>query len=132
MKSRCLYEKDPSYSRYGKIGVKVCDRWLGYNGFWRFLEDMGERPKGFTLDRIDNSKGYSPENCRWADKFTQANNTRRNKFFTIEGVTRTLGEWIREVDVKSSTVRQRFYGLGWTIEKSLFTPTHKKLTGKRG
>lgn len=77
-KERCYNINNGDYPEYGGRGITVCDRWL--NSFESFLEDMGERPKGFSLDRIDTDKGYSPENCRWADAKTQAYNRRRYSF----------------------------------------------------
>ena len=74
MKNRCLYEKSKNYSYYGGRGIKVCDRWL--NSFENFLQDMGNRPQGFTLDRIDPNGNYEPINCRWADSKTQRHNQR--------------------------------------------------------
>jgi len=78
MIGRCTNPKYPSYPRYGAKGIKVCDRWLyGENdlsGWLCFFEDMGPKPTGYSIDRIDNDKGYYPDNCRWADRFTQARN----------------------------------------------------------
>lgn len=71
-RSRCRYPKNIGYQRYGGSGIDICDSW--YNSFERFLEDMGERPEGMTLDRIDNSKGYFKENCKWSTLIEQSSN----------------------------------------------------------
>lgn len=79
MKSRCLSEKDTHYKYYGALGIGICEEWLdSENGFLNFFNDMGERPKGETLDRIDAHGNYCKENCRWADLTTQAYNTKRD------------------------------------------------------
>lgn len=74
MKQRCLNPNNPNYNHYGERGITVCESWK--NGFVNFLNDMGVRPDGLSLDRINNDKGYSPDNCRWADKTLQALNRR--------------------------------------------------------
>lgn len=106
MRKRCLQENDKDYLRYGGRGIKICERWLGVDGFFNFIDDMGDRPEGYTLDRKDSDGDYSPDNCRWADVNTQGLNKRNvkhrgvifyknlNKYrarITVKGISYELG-----------------------------------------
>lgn len=122
MRLRCTKPSQSCYPNYGGRGIKVCERWM--NSFENFFADMGSTyQEGLSLDRIDVDGDYTPENCRWSTWEEQMRNTRKNKLFTINGATKNLSAWIEETEVKSSTVRQRYYAYGWDIEKALFTPT---------
>lgn len=126
MRRRCYSAANPSYPRYGGSDITVCDRWLGAHGFQHFVEDMGDRPKGFTLDRIDNKKGYSPDNCRWSSVQEQNRNRKTNIFYTHNGKTRVLIDWAREYGLRPSLIYRR-YQKGLREEK-LFAPPRKRKT----
>ena len=80
MKNRCNNPKASDYKYYGGRGIKVCKRW---SEFSEFLADMGEKPAGLTIERINNDRGYSPSNCKWATRLEQSRNTRRNKRVSV-------------------------------------------------
>lgn len=122
MMQRCNDTNSTSYSNYGGRGIKVCERWQGVKGFSNFVLDMGKRPEGTTLDRINNDGNYSAENCRWANRKEQALNRRSNKFVTYKGITKTIFQWADETGYKRSTFSQRYYAYGWDIGKCINTP----------
>lgn len=119
MKNRCRNPSHPKYANYGGRGIKVCDRWAGRDGLRYFIEDMGRRPEGMTLDRIDPDGDYTPENCRWADWKTQMRNRRNVPKMTAFGQTRTFPEWCELFRAKRGKVRQRMERYGWTLEEAL-------------
>lgn len=105
------------FKNYGARGITLCERWHILENFYQDM--VGSYQPGLGLERIDNNRGYSPENCKWADKKEQANNRRSSRLITINGETRTLEKWIAYKNLKSSTVRQRIYGLNWPIDVAL-------------
>lgn len=120
IKERCHNPKSKSYHRYGGVGVTVCERWR--NSFDAFLEDMGPKPSPeLSIDRIENSKGYEPGNCRWATDIEQANNQSRNIHLTWKGKTQTIAEWCRETGMKYCVLISR-KNLGWSDEDALSRP----------
>lgn len=91
MIARCQCKSGPDYETYVKRGIKVCDRWR--DSFLNFIEDMGQRPSPkHSIDRIDNNKGYSPENCHWVTQKQQMRNMRRNRIVTFNGEKMTMAE----------------------------------------
>ena len=109
MRWRCYNPRHKHFKHYGGRGITVCERWLGKDGYDHFLTDMGRRPgPRLSLDRIDNSKGYSPDNCRWATPAEQ-NGNRRNGFeVEIGGETHSLSGWARIKGMKRGTVIGRY------------------------
>ena len=106
------------YARYGGRGIKVCKRW---DKFENFLADMGNPPKGMTLDRIDNDGDYKKSNCRWATAVEQQSNKSTNRRITLKGKTQTLSQWCRELGLPKGVVSNRIHR-GWSEEKALITP----------
>ena len=112
MISRCTNKNIPNYQDYGGRGIVVCERW---RKFTNFLEDMGERPKGMSIDRIDVNGSYCKENCRWATNVQQSNNRRSNHTITYGDKTLTISQWARELNMKQQTLWRRL-NVGWSIE----------------
>ncbi len=114
MKYRCLTPTSHAYDRYGGAGIFVCDRWLIFENFF---EDMGYPPsKKHSIDRIDGTKGYSKENCRWATSMQQSANLKTNKKITLNGIVYNEREFARVIGISRSTLRSRLRR-GWSIER---------------
>lgn len=122
MRERCRDGHKHKWRHYGGRGIKVCERWLGRDGFRNFLADMGEKPPGLTLDRIDSNADYSPENCRWATVIEQARNRRTTLMYTGFGKTQSLPDWCDEYGINLEMVRRRIKRYGWTLDAALTTP----------
>lgn len=122
MLRRCLNPNATGFEDYGGRGITICTPWQ--RSFESFLADMGRRPSmQHTLDRKENDGPYSPENCRWATRKEQAENTRRNVKLTARGQTQTISEWARKLGVSSSCLKKRI-AHGWSDERVLFTPVN--------
>ena len=128
MKRRCYNPNVADYYLYGGRGIRVCDRWR--DSFKAFFEDMGKRPEGgYSLDRINSSGDYTPENCRWATALEQRWNRRDTKFVSFNGVSKPLGEWARIYGISVSRLCIRLWR-GWSVERALTEPL-QPLVGPR-
>ena len=122
MKQRCLNQNSPDYSNYGGRGIQVCERWV--SSFDTFLADMGDRPAGTTLDRIDPNGNYEPSNCRWASGKTQNNNQRATKRYLFNGKELTASEISELTGVQQRLIVDRMRA-GWKIEDAVNKPNRK-------
>lgn len=104
-KDRCFNLNHHCYEKYGGRGITMCQEWK--DDFSAFFADMGERPIGTFLERINNDLGYFKENCKWADNFEQSNNRRSNHFVTYKGVTKTVSQWAKEFNVTPQAIGKR-------------------------
>lgn len=120
MRNRCERTNDRQYKDYGGRGIKVCERW---GKFANFLEDMGLRPEGTTLDRIDNDGNYEVNNCRWIDRKSQNRNRRDNRIVTFMGKKLCLAEACELSGVSYAVARTRLDRLGWSEEKTFSVKT---------
>ena len=114
MNQRCHNEDFDRYEDWGGRGIEVCHRWSeDLNALENFIEDMGERPEGCTLDRIDPDGHYEPDNCRWATVIEQANNKRNTYYVEVYGVRKPIQIWAEELNIKPKTIWARINKYGW-------------------
>jgi hypothetical protein len=131
MRQRCHNQKNPVYRLYGARGITVCARWR--TSFKNFLADMGVKPSGkrVSIERLKNSKGYSPSNCIWATQAIQCNNMRTNRCITYRGKRHSLAEWNRILGFPAGRLSNRLSQLGWTVEEALSTKVGEKRNGAK-
>lgn len=134
MRERCYCQSCDAYKYYGAVGITVCDEWKDYVAFERWALANGYNPHAkshqCTIDRIDNSKGYSPDNCRWVDSFTQSNNQTSNILLIYNGEKKTIAEWSRKLGWKYGVIYNRIVRYGWDVQKALTTPPRDWSPGK--
>ncbi len=119
MKARCYNIKSISYPNYGGRGISVCEQWMQFENF---LNDMGIRPAKTFLERIDNAKNYSPENCVWATRIEQNRNRRNNVKIEYNGKTQCLSAWCEELKLPYPRIYYRVSVKHWLINKAFETP----------
>lgn len=119
MRQRCLDVNNKDFKFYGGRGIFICERWHGEHGYENFLADMGECPPGLTLDRRDNSKWYSPDNCKWATREEQSRNRRNSIRCTHDGKTLSLMEWAEILGIKYDTLHDWITKRGLTIPECI-------------
>lgn len=124
VKTRCLNKNNKRYKDYGERGIKICTKWLDFQGFY---EDMGKSyekhiknygEKNTSIDRKDTNKGYYKENCKWSTLIQQANNKRNNHYITFNGETLSLSQTARKYHLTKAVLTYRINN-GWSVEKSL-------------
>jgi len=123
MKQRCENPSNPRYASYGGRGIRFCERWRVYK---HFLADMGPKPPGTSLERLDNNGNYEPDNCVWATARQQQSNTRRNVFIEYQGLQLTVTEWARRLGLNAEMIFVRLRR-GWSPEKALTVPAQLRL-----
>lgn len=122
MKTRCTNPNQASARNYLFRGITVCSRWM--NSFENFFADMGVRPKGYTIERIENEKGYFKSNCRWATRKSQSNNSRGNRIMKYKGRSMNASQWAEELGIKPDVIYGRIYE-GWSDHRTLSQPVRK-------
>ena len=129
MRKRCNNENSDAYHNYGGRGIKVCKEWgESFEVFYKWAIEKGYR-NDLSIDRIDVNKGYCPENCRWADRVTQANNTRFNLYIEFRGKIQSAEMWGKELGFPRGLISRRLRK-GWDIERALTEPVHTEFISR--
>ena len=131
IKARCYYTSQPAYKSYGARGIKMCDEWLhSFDAFAKWALSNGYQDD-LTIERIDNDKGYNPDNCKWIGLGEQANNRHSNIKITYKGDTRNLSEWCKIYGKDYYLVHNRMYKLGWDFERAISEPVHAEKRNRK-
>lgn len=128
MKIRCYQKNSNGYENYGGRGIRICDEWIGENGFQNFYDwsmDNGYMD-GLTIDRIDVNGNYEPSNCRWVTQKEQDNNKRTNHYLEYNGEIKTIAQWSRDTGINKNTIKSRIEKYGWSVEETLTIPPNGK------
>lgn len=125
MFERTANPRHHSFANYGARGITVCDRWRGPEGYLKFRSDMGQRPAGCSIDRIDPDGNYEPPNCRWATPAEQARNKRTNRLVTYQGETLCMADWAMRLGINRTTIDQRLR-YGWSVARAFTTPIRQR------
>ena len=129
MRARCNRKTCPAFERYGGRGISISPEWDNFEVFCEWAMQSGY-DDSLSIDRVDVNGDYCPGNCRWANDYEQANNTRKNRLIEYHGEVHSVMEWSRILDIPMSTLRNRLVTLGWTVEEA-FEKHPKKRSGKR-
>lgn len=129
MIDRCENPKNKSYKNYGARGIKVSEEWHDLECFIAWAKSHGYE-EDLTIDRVDSSKGYNANNCRFVDRKVQNNNTRRNHYLEFNGERLTMAQWAEKTGISYNAIKSRINKHGWDIERTLTTPTNYKLKNK--
>jgi len=128
MKQRCLNKNNLKYKHYGGRGIKLCNAWMDFMNFKydmhkSYLEHVKKHGSGYatTIERKNNNKGYCKINCKWTTQKEQVNNARSNHLLSFNGITLTMSQWAKEINISYSKLKQRINKLHWSVEKSLTT-----------
>jgi hypothetical protein len=125
MKSRCYTKTDSAYKLYGGRGITIFQDWLSYPVFYTWANSHGYQDD-LTIERIDVNGNYEPDNCCWISIEDQAKNRRTTRFLTIDGETKYLTEWAKQVELYPSTITRRIDKYGWNAKDAVFSPTTKR------
>ena len=129
MHNRCYRTSVKSYPDYGGRGIYVDDAWHGSVGFKQFLADMGARPEGGMIERIDNDGPYSAQNCKWALRSEQVKNKRNNRWITANGETMIIGDWAKRLGCRSAAINHRIK-TGMSPEEAVTKPIPERPNSK--